>query len=533
MSMNNNSRSLSRRLDYLDHLRTFFILISCFVLFVLTGFDVYQRLSGYDKRPISTSPRNFRVINHEVTSRNTYIGDGLTAPSTSAVLLSASAANFRIDEKQHVCDRVPWIKTDGTVEVEKWRRNIFVPPLPWAPYSTVTELIWKFATISKSSTTSDAMSSSFSTTVQATEMHRFTNERKSIIESYAPALEVPNVEHMHIMSPALIWIEGTEGSGGGKYLSFVRVSNYPDELYDNFLWVQEFTPSLQVIPFSGKIVGLPTHSANLMAPGPEDPRALIFKGDVLVVFNLQFRNNDRRQVIYNHNTLKIVVLSVEGLTLQRAEKNWMPFIFEDNIHFIYQLDPLVVLKCDIETGKCNCVVPSCVNLPAFNTRNAIARGGTSMVKVAENLYFGFLHSTFRGEDHAIRGHMMLFSTAPMGIVAVSSEVPYPDALLFCYMNTVPWDVQFPSSVTLLGGDLASTKSLLLGVHVRDAMSSLLLLELNEPLLDTVKRVRDGACIEGGNTGEVLNTQSTFMSCKKWKVYTNGQIDNLLKELLKI
>ena len=156
-----------------------------------------------------------------------------------------------------------------------------------------------------------------------------------------------------------------------------------------------------------------------------------------------------------------------------------------------------------------------------------------MVKVSENLYFGFLHSTFRGEDHAIRGHMMLFSTAPMGIVAVSSEVPYPDALLFCYMNTVPWDVQFPSSVTLLGGDLASTKSLLLGVHVRDAMSSLLLLELNEPLLDTVKRVRDGACIEGGNTGEILNTQSTFMSCKKWKVYTNGQIDNLLKELLKI
>jgi hypothetical protein len=89
-------------------------------------------------------------------------------------------------------------------------------------------------------------------------------------------------------------------------------------------------------------------------------------------------------------------------------------------------------------------------------------------------------------------------------------------------------VQFPSSVTLLGNDLASTKSLLLGVHVRDAMSSLLLLELNEPLLNTVQRVRDGACLEG-SSGQV----GGFLSCKKWKVYQDGQIDGILKEILKI
>jgi hypothetical protein len=296
--MNNNSRTSSRR-DWLDRLRTIFIIVSCSCLFILTGLDVVQRLSnGLDRNRIANNQRGFRVVAHDVPSRSTYIGDGMSAPSSSASLLSASAANFRTEERQLVCDRVPWISTDGTVEVEKWRRNIFVPPLPWTPYSPVTELTWRFS--------SQKAENTFSGTIQATEMHRFTNERKNIIESYAPALEVPNVEHMHIMSPALVWVEGTEGGGGGgggggKYLSFVRVSNYPDELYDNFLWVQEFTSSLQVIPFSGKIVGLPTHSANLMAPGPEDPRALIYKGDVLVVFNLQFRNNDRRQVVYNHN----------------------------------------------------------------------------------------------------------------------------------------------------------------------------------------------------------------------------------------
>jgi hypothetical protein len=120
------------------------------------------------------------------------------------------------------------------------------------------------------------------------------------------------------MSPALVWV-----SGIARYLAFLRVSNYPDELYDNFLWVQEFTEALEPVPGSGAVVGLPTHSANLMAPGPEDPRALLFRGGVLVAFNLQFRNNDRRMVLYDHDSRRIVALRVEGMPLQRAEKNWM------------------------------------------------------------------------------------------------------------------------------------------------------------------------------------------------------------------
>ena len=126
-----------------------------------------------------------------------------------------------------------------------------------------------------------------------------------------------------------------------------------------------------------------------------------------------------------------------------------------------------------------------------DTRRALARGGTPLTQVREGLFFGLIHSTFKlVVDHAIRGHLALFSARPFGVVALSSAVPLPEALVSCYADTVPWDVQFPSSVTLLGGNATDSALMLLGVHVRDAMSSLLLVDLQEPLdVALARRIR--------------------------------------------
>lgn len=35
------------------------------------------------------------------------------------------------------------------------------------------------------------------------------------------------------------------------------------------------------------------------------------------------------------------------------EKNWMPFFHNDRLHFIYSVEPHVILECDTETGFCN------------------------------------------------------------------------------------------------------------------------------------------------------------------------------------
>jgi hypothetical protein len=89
-----------------------------------------------------------------------------------------------------------------------------------------------------------------------------------------------------------------------------------------------------------------------MAPGPEDPRAIIMDGEVLVLFNHQFRNDDRRMLLYNHAQRRISLLTVEGLKQQRAEKNWMPLVLEGALHLVYQVAPLIVLRCALPSGAC-------------------------------------------------------------------------------------------------------------------------------------------------------------------------------------
>lgn len=408
-------------------------------------------------------------------------GDGMRGPSlpTPAV-------------KEFTCDRDPTVPPGDNPD---WWRRIQIPAKPWTPNVEAKSLRWLSA------------GDTFEQVVSMTELHRFTTERASMLELFEPALEVPDVQHLHTMSPAVVWT-------GEKYVVFLRVSNYPDELYDNFVWLQEFTADMKVIPKSGEVLGIPTHSANLMAPGPEDPRAIICKQQLLVTFNLQFRNNDRRMMLYSYETKRLVLLRVQGLAFQRAEKNWMPFVHNDQLHFIYQLDPLVVLQCELN-GDCICIVPlgGC-NGEAHNTRKALARGGSGMTKIADHLYFGMIHSTFG--DHAIRGHMLFFSTQPMGVVAVSSAIPLPQSLTACYTNTVPWDVQFPSSITLLGNEL---DKVLVGVHVRDAMSSLLVMDLKTTLSSLLAQ----------NAGLCKQKDAASKNCTQWNVLGDGQVDATLSK----
>ena len=94
----------------------------------------------------------------------------------------------------------------------------------------------------------------------------------------------------------------------------------------------------------------------------------------------------------------------------------------------------------------------------------------------------------------------------------------------------------PSSVTLLGGEAAegalanatgaATALLLLGVHVRDAMSSLLLLDLQEPLDVALRRVTAASCAERAGGGG-----SAAGECARWHVLRDGEVDAVLERAL--
>jgi hypothetical protein len=385
--------------------------------------------------------------------------------------------------------------------------------------------------------------------VQSREVSRFVEMQEDILARYGVTMQVNNRFDVRLMSPAIVHI------GGGRFLLFARVSCYPAELYDNLIWTQELDEELQPVPGTGGVIGVPTHSQFLMAPGPEDPRALIHNGEVLVLFNHQYRNDDRRMIIYNHAQKRLSELRVAGLTQTRAEKNWMPFTHQGRLHLIYQATPLIIIACDLPSGDCECVVPvgGCKDTKG-SSQKIYSRGGTPMTQVAPNLFFGLLHSTYR--FHMIRSHMVLLSTEPWGWVTLGGPLPMPEGLPGCYEGQVPWDVQFPASVVLLGpqGD-----ALLMGIHVRDAMSALVHVDLGTPMVDLLAEVTEQACSqvdEGGGVlmspeapedmaaGTVLGEGGSSSSrewrttdgrsiplCKKWTVMDPGVLDGLIVPML--
>ena len=439
------------------------------------------------------------------------IGDGMRAPVIPH--LAYMAQNKEI--KEQFCDRT---------QIEGESKDIQAK-FPTEYQTGITELRW-----------GGPDNFHYANKIAITEVKRYTHVREFILKNLLPALDVPNNEHLHVMSPALLWI-------GDRYISFNRISNYPDELYDNFLWMHELTAELEEIPNSGALVGIPTHSASLMAPGPEDPRAILIDGELIILFNLQFRNNDRRMVLFNYMTKKLSVMKAPGLVFTRAEKNWMPFVYKNKLHVIYLMDPLIILECKLD-GECICLEGS-GGCKQNTNRHILARGGSPLTPLGNSgLYIGLLHATFgnnRVGDHAIRGHFFILSTRPWGVVVMSSSLDIPFALKECYrQKTVPWDVQFPSSLVLLGNknnhdtnengsdtqskDEGATyhQHMLIGVHIRDSMSSLLHADMQEPLNILLKSM-DSLC-------EKRNPDNND-ECLQWKVLRDGQVDPLLHTLL--
>jgi hypothetical protein len=65
--------------------------------------------------------------------------------------------------------------------------------------------------------------------------------------------------------------------------------------------------------------------------------------------------------------------------------------------------------------------------------------------------------------------------------------------------------------------------LLVGVHVRDAMASLLFVDLFEPLGSEVGKIHETKCLDkGGGQGGAGN-----FTCRRWEVLGDGKVDTTL------
>gem|GEM_PF-348471 len=138
----------------------------------------------------------------------------------------------------------------------------------------------------------------------------------------------------------------------------------------------------------------------------EDPRAFWVGNEIYLVYNDCIKGNVRHRAMHlarlNPKNLRVKKITSLDLGLHKIEKNWVPFVCEEeedfNIYLEYYIDPHRVLKVeDLDLGQ--------TSWAKFSDRNyskmthwihkwGDIRGGSPAVLVDDE-YLAFFHSSFR------------------------------------------------------------------------------------------------------------------------------------------
>ncbi len=164
----------------------------------------------------------------------------------------------------------------------------------------------------------------------------------------------------------------------------------------------------------------------------EDPRLFKLDDQPYITYNDIEDNNIESRTIrlakIDTQTLQLQDQVNLDLNLRRIEKNWVPFIYEEDgikkIHFGYYFNPHVILKMDdplknelIHLKKPNHIAVQ--NMP-WNKSWGIVRGGTPPILV-DGQYLAFFHSFFKenGKIWYVMGAYTFESAPPFRITACS------------------------------------------------------------------------------------------------------------------
>ncbi|HTA37145.1 MAG TPA: hypothetical protein VK761_10545, partial [Solirubrobacteraceae bacterium] len=114
-----------------------------------------------------------------------------------------------------------------------------------------------------------------------------------------------------------------------------------------------------------------------------------------------------------------------GPAAGRHEKNWMPFVHDGELHFLYSCSPTVVLRCDVRSGAIEQVAESeAPDADGF-------RGGSQGVRVEDGHLF-VIHETVR-EARVLRYlHRFVLLDEQLRLTALTPRFTFTgDSVEFC------------------------------------------------------------------------------------------------------
>ncbi len=166
----------------------------------------------------------------------------------------------------------------------------------------------------------------------------------------------------------------------------------------------------------------------------EDPRLFKIEDQTYITYNDIEDNDIESRTIriakVNTETLKLQDQVNLELNLRRIEKNWVPFVYEEEgikkLHFGYYFNPHVILKMEDPTKNelVHLTKPNHIavqNMP-WHKSWGIVRGGTPPILV-DGQYLAFFHSFFKesGKIWYVMGAYTFEPTPPFRITACSPE----------------------------------------------------------------------------------------------------------------
>ena len=276
-----------------------------------------------------------------------------------------------------------------------------------------------------------------------------------------------------------------------KYIENITGS-YPDTNYSMFrsqCYIDETLYSAERVNKNEKnglyLNGIP-YGFDMEA---EDPRLIIYNKKLYVIFNclVPFENQERGIAITEFNDWNPIFLQVENMPKNHWEKNWMPFVKNETLYFVYNCDPLVILSYDFNNdGICKVVfTQNNISLPCEIPK--YLRGGTNLIHFKDDYYLGACHSiAINNSIHIYNTQIILLDTKNWKIVYMSEPIMYetddntiqkkPGTNIIyevtniyggLYMIINPCSIYMKNNKTYITVDISDRKTLLYELNIND------------------------------------------------------------------
>jgi len=141
---------------------------------------------------------------------------------------------------------------------------------------------------------------------------------------------------------------------------------YNKDLSTVIIWRLNELPKFSVVPlFSSQNICENSEFLET-SQGVEDPRLFTFNGELYIYGHFRGYLDE---CTHSPIILKVSepfniknILKLRTPNMRYIEKNWMPFEYKNELYFIYEIFPHIILKCNTQTGNCQ---------PVYETNNTI------------------------------------------------------------------------------------------------------------------------------------------------------------------